>query len=60
MKKNELIAALAWVITSLSQENVEAEEIFQILKKKEDMKVIYKCYMEAQDERTLRDTFFPI
>lgn len=59
MTRSELVAALGWLICSMAPDNEKSEEMFSILKEKEDMQVIHRAYMEGFNERELRDTFFP-
>lgn len=55
METRELIGALAWLITALSPDNAQADEILAILQEKEDMQHIVKLYKES----LLETRFFP-
>jgi hypothetical protein len=59
MERHELIAALAWTITCMSQDNKNAEDIFQILKKKSLARFLVEAYRECCTDAELRRTFFP-
>lgn len=59
MNKSELIAALSWIITALAPENAMADDIFEILKTKEDIQVLVNHYREQMDDSKVRQRFFP-